>query len=50
MSTCIKDLFDYDSTKKCRVCKNILKSNFYKSKTKKIAIDLSVFPVLRNII
>ena len=34
MSTCIKDLFDYDITKKC-VCKNISKSNFYKSKTKK---------------
>ena len=29
MSTCIKDLYDYDLVKKCRVCKNVLlKSNF----------------------
>ena len=38
MSICIKDLFDDDSVKKCRVCKNILlKSNFNKTKTKKDA-------------
>ena len=31
MSNCIKDIYDYDSFKKCRVCKNILlKSNFHK--------------------
>ena len=36
MSSCIKDLYDYDLVKKCRVCKNIsLKSNFYKNKTKR---------------
>ena len=36
MSSCIKDLYDYDLVKKCRVCKNVsLKSNFYKNKTKK---------------
>ena len=36
MSTCIKDLYDYDLIKKCRVCKNIsLMSNFGKKiKTK----------------
>ena len=33
MSTCIKDLFDYDLVKKCRVCKNVLlTSKFYKNK------------------
>ena len=33
MSTCIKDLYDYDLVKKCHVCKNILlKSNFHKNK------------------
>ena len=34
MSTCIKDLFDYDLLKKCSKCGNIsLKSNFNKNKT-----------------
>ena len=33
MSTCIKDLFDYDLVKKCCRCKHILlKSNFHKNK------------------
>ena len=33
MSTCTKDLFDYDLVKKCRVCKNIsLKPYFNKNK------------------
>ena len=33
MSTCIKDLYDYDLVKKCYVCKNILlKSNLHKNK------------------
>ena len=33
MRDCIKDLYDYDLIKKCRVCKNILlKSNFHKNK------------------
>ena len=33
MSNCMKDLYDYDLVKKCRVCKNIsLKSNFNKNK------------------
>ena len=37
MITCIKDLYDYDFVKKCRVCKNIsLKSNFNKNKTRKV--------------
>ena len=32
MSTCIKDLYNYDLVKKCRVCENILlKSNFHKN-------------------
>ena len=32
MSSCIKDLYDYDLIKKCRVCKNIsLKSNLNKN-------------------
>ena len=32
MSSCIKNLYDYDLVKKCRVCENILlKSNFYKN-------------------
>ena len=32
MSSCIKDLYDYNLVKKCRVCKIILlKSNFYKN-------------------
>ena len=32
MSTCIKDLYDYDLVKKCRVCqKFLLKSNFDKN-------------------
>ena len=36
MSNCIKDLYDYDLDKKCRVCKNILlKSFFYTKKTKR---------------
>ena len=35
MSSCIKELYDYNLVKKCR-CKNILlKSNFNKNKTKK---------------
>ena len=33
MSSCIKDLYDYDLVKTCRVCKNVLlKSNFHKNK------------------
>ena len=36
MSSCIKDLFDYDLIEKCSKCKTIsLKSNFYKDITKK---------------
>ena len=36
MSSCIKELYDYDLVKKCCRCKNILlKSNFNKNKTKK---------------
>ena len=36
MSNCIEDLFDYDLVKKCCRCKNVLlKSNFYKNKTKR---------------
>ena len=36
MSNCIKDLYDYDLVKKCRVCKNIFsKSIFYKNKIKR---------------
>ena len=32
MSTCIKDFYDYDSIKKCRVCKNYsVKSSFNKN-------------------
>ena len=31
MSSCIKDLYDYDLVKKCSKCKkNLLKSNFHK--------------------
>ena len=33
MSSCIKDLYDYDLIKKCFKCGNIsLKSNFHKEK------------------
>ena len=33
MSSCVKDLYDYDLIKKCLNCGNIsLKSNFYKKK------------------
>ena len=33
MSACIKDLYDYDLVKKCRVCKNVLlKTNFHEKK------------------
>ena len=33
MSGCVKDLYDYDLDKKCRLCKNTsLKSNFHKNK------------------
>ena len=40
MSTCIKDLFDYNLVKKCGRCKNILlKSNFNKDKTKKDGVQ-----------
>ena len=36
MTTCIKDLFDYDLVKKRRVCGIIsLKSNFHKNKNRK---------------
>ena len=36
----MKDLFDYESVKKCRVCKNISsKSKFYKSKTKRDGLN-----------
>ena len=36
MSSCIKDVYDYNLVKKCCRCKNILlKSNFNKNKTKK---------------
>ena len=32
MSSCIKDVYDYDLVKKCRVCKNILlESSFHKN-------------------
>ena len=36
MSLCIKDFYNYELVKECRVCKNILlKSNFYRHKTKR---------------
>ena len=36
MSGCIKDLYDYELVKKCRVCKKIsLKSNFNKNRKSK---------------
>ena len=36
MSSCIKNLMDYDLVEKCRVCKNILlKCNLNKNKTKR---------------
>ena len=36
MSTCIKELYDYDLVRKCNKCGFILlKSNFHKNKTKK---------------
>ena len=53
MINCIKDLYDYDMAKKGRlcVCKIILlKSIFYfKKKRKKMAIDLSVYLVVKKI-
>ena len=40
MSNCIKDLFDYNLVKKCRVCKNILlKSNFNKNTKSKVGLQ-----------
>ena len=29
MSACIKDLYDYDLVKKCRVCKNISSKSIF---------------------
>ena len=34
MSICIKDLFDYNLVKKCRVCKNILLKSTFNKNTK----------------
>ena len=34
MSNCIKDLYDYNLVKKCRVCKNILLQSNFSRKTK----------------
>ena len=43
MSTCIKDLFDYDLVEKCCRCKNILlKSNFNKKKQKEMEYGVFV--------
>ena len=40
MSTCIKDLFNYDSFKKYCRCKSIcLKSNFYKNVNRKDGVN-----------
>ena len=40
MSISIKDLYDYNLVKKCRVCKNILlKSNFHKNKNTSDGFD-----------
>ena len=40
MSFCIKDIYDYDLVKKCRVCKNVsLKSIFLKNKTKRDGLN-----------
>ena len=52
MSSCIKDLYDYEIAKKCSKYGNtLLISNFYKkTKIKEVAIDLSVCLVVRNII
>ena len=47
----MKDIFDYDLMKKCRVCKNnSIKSNFKKIKRRKMVIDQSVDLVVRNLI
>ena len=34
MSNCIKDLYDYNLVKKCRVCKNILLKSIFHKNTK----------------
>ena len=43
MSNCIKELYDYDLVKKCRVCQNIsLKSNYYENTNYKDGLQLNV--------
>ena len=40
MSSCIKELYDYNLVEKCCRCKNILlKSNFHKNTTKKDGVQ-----------
>ena len=49
MSNCIKDLYDYNLVKKCRVCKNILlKSNFSRKTKSKDGLQ-SLFEFCKNI-
>ena len=51
MSSCIKDLYDYNLIEQCQMCKNILlKSNFYKKKLIEMAMHLSVYLVENSII
>jgi len=50
MSSCIKDLYDYDLVRKCLKNGNIsLKSNF-KKKIEKMVYNNIVYPVKNNII
>ena len=45
MSSCIKDLYDYELIKKCCRCQNIsLKSNFHKNKKSKDGFSYSANP------
>ena len=49
MSNCLKDLFDYDSGKKCSKCRNnLLKSNFHKKLGSKDGLDPRCVPCLKN--
>ena len=49
MSSCIKDLIDYDLVKKCSKCGNILlKSNFHKKLSSKDGLDPRCVPCWKN--
>ena len=49
MSSCIKNLYDYDLVKKCCRCENIsLKSNFHKKLSSKDGLHPRCFPCVKK--